>query len=317
MSVYNQVVKFAQQIKNDNIKNKIIYVKDKNVYLINKNELPSQYYQKTNILIVDDPERYLREINKEPTQQELNQFKFVGEIIPLIEQEEVYMPNELWEITIMNKPIKEILELRTLSKEWRDRIDSLWCKLIERDFKTKDYNKNDCYNEYKFMYGYKNMPSISINEIRDKITTLKLKNVTINDIILYFEEVGFKRIGNILYFDPNIVFTDSQFLNWLEGAQTSFSVQTGPWFTFFGKTKWKSKFDELAKFIKNITLKPFHTDTYPLSITYKDLYNLYEKKYGKGAFEKIYYETFKNKYKSKQTIKNKLELFYERVSMNK
>ena len=78
MSVYGQVIEFAKQIQKDKL-DKIIYVKDSNVYLIDKNELPNQYYQKTSILIVDDPVKYLKELNKrEPTEQELKQFELIS-----------------------------------------------------------------------------------------------------------------------------------------------------------------------------------------------------------------------------------------------
>ena len=232
-TVYDDVVKFAKQIKTEKSEGKKwIYVKNGKANLITY--LPSSYYQKTNILIVDDPIKYLKAINKrEPTQQELDQFTFVGEIIPLIEtnieQEEVYLPNELWEITIMNKPIKEILEMRTLSKEWRDRIDSIWCRLIERDFNTKEYNKNDCYNEYKFMYKFKGMPSMSTNEIQNIITDLELKDIKVNDIVKLFEMKGFKLIGNKLYFDPQIVFNTSRYLDYLE-ANVGYYSNRGPLF---------------------------------------------------------------------------------------
>ena len=91
--VYDQVVHFAKQIQKG--LNKVIYVKD-GVYLIDKSDLPNKYYQKTAILFVDNPKQYLKEINnKEPTQQEINQFKFIS--IPKI-NETIYadiMPPEL------------------------------------------------------------------------------------------------------------------------------------------------------------------------------------------------------------------------------
>ena len=66
--------------------------------------------------------------------------------------DELYLPEELWQEIIMNMSLKELLEKRELSSEWKDRIDSLWCRLIERDFPNIEYDKCNCEKQYRILY---------------------------------------------------------------------------------------------------------------------------------------------------------------------
>ena len=74
--VYQEVVKYAQLLKKETFTNqKWIYVDNKlNVHLID--DLPDEYYQKTDILLVANPYLYLKEINggKEPSKKDLDMF---------------------------------------------------------------------------------------------------------------------------------------------------------------------------------------------------------------------------------------------------
>ena len=189
MSIYDQVVNFAKEIKQKKLENKNwIYFKNNKVYLVNK--LPNEYYQKTNILIVDDPVKYLREINKkEPSELELKQFTFVGEIIPLIEEpikkEYIYgeiIPPELMREHLLSLPIKDILTMRSTSKEYINIIDKLWCDLIKRDYKNVKYDKNKCEEEYKEIYNIKKGLKISSQTVKKIIKKYdsKLKDEGIN-----------------------------------------------------------------------------------------------------------------------------------------
>ena len=279
MSVYNQVVDYAKQIKQG--LNKIIYVDSKlKVHLINKNELPDEFYQKTAIVFVNNPKQYLREINKkEPTTQELSQFKLISNIYKEepITQDEVYLPNELWEITLMNKPIEEIVKMRTLSKEWKNRIDSLWCKLIERDFKTKNYDKNDCMKGYIL---YKNFVTIPIKEIIDKAKEISLDEKLALSII---KDLGFLEYDGILYFEPKSFFNKDFYRN-LSSRIISYRPH------LFGSMSFDSSENKTLfkfyKFLKMINLKPFDVDHASLEFDYSTMFNMYEKVYGKGSFSK-------------------------------
>ena len=183
--MFADVVKFARQIKDEKL-DKVIYIKNNKTSLINKNQLPQTYYQKSNILFVDDPTAYLKEANnKNPTQQELSQFKLIGEDI---NNEEVYLPEELWEIIIMKKPINEIVKMRSLSKEWKRRIDKLWCKLLKRDF-DMDKDKN-CKKVYEKTYTNK-----QIFDPINKILKTIHPNLTFDSgVELYLSEI----IGNLV-----------------------------------------------------------------------------------------------------------------------
>lgn len=74
--VFQEVVKYAQLLKKEVFTHqKWIYVDNKlNVHLID--DLPEEYYQKTDILLVADPYLYLKEINggKEPIKKDLDIF---------------------------------------------------------------------------------------------------------------------------------------------------------------------------------------------------------------------------------------------------
>ena len=295
-TIYDDVVRYAKQIKTEKSEGKKwIYFKNNKVYLIDK--LPNSYYQKTVILIVDDPVTYLKEINKrEPTKNELDQFKFIGEIIPLIdEKEEVYLPNELWEITIMNKPIKEILEMRSLSKEWKDRIDSLWCKLIERDYGVKQ--TDNCYEQYKLLY---NMPKIYIKDIEKSIkkfmTDKLLKHMDKDfDLLSYFikelQDHSFKQVGNILYFDPKakIYKHKSVLIRVIIDKEDEVVISGIKYLPILGGG-YGSYHEDLIKVLDDMIYsflsKPMIIEHGIISIKPKDFKKIYEKLYGKNSLNK-------------------------------
>lgn len=298
--LYKEVVKLAQLIQKENAKGKKwIYFHDNTVDLIDI--LPNTYYQKTDILIVDDPTNYLIAINnRKPTQNELDQFTLINNIsiIEEVEQEELYLPEELWEITIMNKPIKEILEMRTLSKEWKDRIDSLWCKLFERDYPNQIYNKKDCYNEYKKKYEESKILHISKNEIRNIIKNIVSNNVDINlDKVLHVLSRSFVDKNNILYFDPKNFFDQIYkiYIIYQRTMDAMLPITVGSMVVHPGEDEeWYQILNNIPIF-KHFIIKK-RRDRYGLSFLYdyqiskKRFIELFEKAYGKESFDKYFLE---------------------------
>lgn len=79
--MFNKIIDLAKYIRRNKLENKEwIYVDNEfNVNLINI--LPNQYYFKNDILIVDNPYGYLKEINnREPAKHELDQFIYIDKI---------------------------------------------------------------------------------------------------------------------------------------------------------------------------------------------------------------------------------------------
>ena len=149
--VFDQVVKYAQKIRKEKLENKYwIYVKDNNVYFTNV--LPEQYHIKGDILVVDNPYSYLKEVNKrEPTQIELGLFKLVGNKKSILREEVIYMPPEITKQFLMNMDYNDIIKSQRISKDY-DKIikdDNFWCELLKRDFKNKKIMLDTCRDTYE------------------------------------------------------------------------------------------------------------------------------------------------------------------------
>ena len=199
MSVFDQVKRYAKQVKK--FENWIYVNRDLNVYLIDK--LPEKYYKKTDILIVDDPYKYLLEINKrKPTQKELDQFELVTRTEEVIYADIV--PPELIREKLLKLPIQDIVKNRRISKEYKGIIDDnkFWCELYERDYPKEKYDKTKCNEEYKRKFL---LPKITLNQIKD---VSKKYNVDEIDIIDLLERIHFRREANTWYFDPKSLFKD-------------------------------------------------------------------------------------------------------------
>ena len=135
--------------------------------------------------------------------------------------EELYLPEELWQEIIMKKSINEILEMRKLSKEWRDRIDSLWCRLLNRDFKIN--KKDNCYNEYKRNYTLKTHLTIEDDEIRKRFKKFREMNEKIfYDVI---KDVGFEYYEGFWYWNPKTQFERHE----KDDVITLFKIETKAW----------------------------------------------------------------------------------------
>lgn len=154
--IFNEVVKYAQKIRKEKLENKYwIYVKDNNVYFTNV--LPEQYHIKGDILVVDNPYSYLKEVNKrEPTQIELSLFTFIGEK-PILREEVIYMPPEITKQFLMNMNYNDIIKSQRISKDYKKIIDddNFWCELLKRDFKNKKIMLETCRETYDVYYKLK------------------------------------------------------------------------------------------------------------------------------------------------------------------
>ena len=197
--VLEKVIKYAQQIK-DKKSNKVIYVdKFLNVHLID--ELPQGYYRKTDILIVDDPIKYMKEITRrEPTANELKQFTLVGNIIDVEPVEEFKeLPIDVMKEQLLRLPIGDIVKNRRISKEYKGIIDenNFWCDLIRRDYPNIKFNKDACENDYKEAYKLVRSLTVTNEKIESvikkyKLDMKKLKKYIDDDLI----NIGFKREGD-------------------------------------------------------------------------------------------------------------------------
>ena len=107
------------------------------------------------------------------------------------------LPTELMEEIIMNMPLKEVLERRELSKEWRDVIDNLWCRLLKRDYNIKQ--KDDCKNKYVLLNDI-SIPKKKINSVLKKVIINNIDSIV--DLILV--NSGFKEEKDKWIFKPNI-----------------------------------------------------------------------------------------------------------------
>ena len=103
------------------------------------------------------------------------------------------LPEELLQEIVMNMPLKDVLKQRDVSKEWRNRIDSLWCRLLDRDFNIN--KKDNCYKEYKRNFILKTYLTFEDNKVKGKNKEL------FYDIV---KDIGFKNYDGLWYFVPKI-----------------------------------------------------------------------------------------------------------------
>ena len=310
-TIYDQVKKFAEQIQEG--LDKVIYVKDK-VYLIDKEKLPNKYYQKNNILFVDDRVKYLREINnREPNEEELDQFELIerkyGEIIP----------PELIREHLLSLSIEDIVKLRRTSKEWKKVIDNLWCDLIKRDYPGEKYNE-DCYNKYKKLYT--RITDKRIKKVADKY------NVSEDDVAHLLIESKFDPSEN-----DTFVLDFKQILNLITGMidfkncgivlsgnsnTIKYLIKRSDYKEYL--TNLFSAINELAPYIKdfpNINDESFKGVSIPkyIKISDKVFIGLYEEEYGKGSFERdLILELNKQGITDQNKIDKKLKKYYSIIN---
>ena len=153
--MFNKIVDLAKYIRRNKLENKEwIYVDNEfNVSLIDI--LPNQYYSKNDILIVDNPYGYLKEINnREPSVVELDQF--ISNETNFINRKQVkgyidinafnYMINSYRNLNNYLKSIiyadKKLCEEMTMNKECLGKgITGMVCKLNDvSDVVVKEVN---------------------------------------------------------------------------------------------------------------------------------------------------------------------------------
>ena len=318
---YKQIISYAQDIRKG--LNKVIYVdKDLKIYLINRNELPQQYYIKGDILFVHDPKQYLRALNnKDPTKYELDQFKLpTVTILPTIED---YIHKDLPEDTIreylLKLPVKDIVKSRRTSKEFKGIIDKneFWCNLIERDYKGKNYDKTKCNEEYKELYKYEKMLFIRVedfNIIKDLSERYQLKEYIL-DII---KSITIERKGK-LYFDLDRVL--SYLVNKNRDLLTIYKNRSycKVWLhTSFYDGPNVNEYMNMLNLIKNILPSIFEFDVIGpgtsnlLNINMKNFIKEYNNIY--GSFDRDYIELSKQHGGKINTIKHNLNRLYEKLN---
>ena len=66
--------------------------------------------------------------------------------------EEIYLPNDIIDEMLMKMTINEILKKSTISKQWKERVNTLWCRLLDRDYKIK--TTTECKKKYREEYSF-------------------------------------------------------------------------------------------------------------------------------------------------------------------
>ena len=164
MSVFDNVIKFAQYIKDNKlVGKKWVYVDDKlNVRLIGKEQLPMRFYIKGDKLIVANPKKYVEAV-KHKVKDDVDNFILIE---PTITYEKL-IPTELIREHLLSLPIEDIVKMRKTSKEYRDIIDKLWCDLMKRDY--PEYKYDNCEQNYKELYTMEHGNIITYKKINDAI----------------------------------------------------------------------------------------------------------------------------------------------------
>ena len=101
--------------------------------------------------------------------------------------EENYLPIEIKQEILMGMTLEEILDRRKLSKEWKEAVDNLWCRLLKRDYDIKTNEK--CYNKYKRKYDAIRKLSIPFKKIED---VAKIYGIPFDYLCSLLELLGFK-----------------------------------------------------------------------------------------------------------------------------
>ena len=231
--------------------------------------------------------------------------------------EEVYLPEELWEITIMNTPLKELLKLRQTSKEWRDRIDSLWCKLLERDYPGREYDKSKCKEQYEYMHRFLVITNDQLKIIYDKIKDLKgyTENAKKSVIGKRLTRNGFIKKDGFWYFDPKKIFNDESLVEdlFLSLIDDDYDHVVG--FQELSNDIGSSSLENMVSSIINKFIKDM-IDVQHQAISYRNWVILYERAYGNfnNYFKYImnhYLNDKGRKYNKKDTPEILLEKFYQ------
>ena len=110
--------------------------------------------------------------------------------------EENYLPIEIKQEILMGMTIEEILDRRKLSKEWKEAVDNLWCRLLKRDYNIK--TNEDCYDKYKRKYDTIKTLSVPFKKIEDVTASYKIPS---EDFYILLEFLGFRRMepGSFFY----------------------------------------------------------------------------------------------------------------------
>ena len=288
--MYKQVVTYAQHIRKDKLENKFwIYVdKDLNVHLLNK--LPNEYWIKGDILTVWDPEKYLYEVNKrKATKNELDQFRLIEPITKDINKL-IYgkvIPPELIREHLLSLPIKDIVRSRTISKEFKNIIDKneFWCKLIQRDFPEQPYDENNCYDSYKEMYPYKNLPFLSYKRIKE---IAKKYNANVDDLsylLDFLHYSGKTRYGR--YFEPSYV---------LNGRSFPIDIASNRKIRIYAIEFNFDRIPDKIKLLNELLPTLFHIDDDITIPSFKDFMDLYNKAYNNN-FDKDFIKSMVKSYR--------------------
>ena len=103
--------------------------------------------------------------------------------------DEIWLPNDIIDELLMNMKIEEILERSRISKRWKERVNTLWYRLLERDFDVKgilDVKSIDDNKEiYKNNYLIVNSIIIKENDIHKVVYETK----KIRDRELYKKQI--------------------------------------------------------------------------------------------------------------------------------
>ena len=309
MSISKQIAKLTKYIKD----NEYVYVSDKlTVHLMKY--LPSKYYIK-DILIVEDPKQYLTYIHKrEPTNIELSQFILVKQKIRKM-GDIVYddiVPPEVTKISLIYLPMNQILKMRTLSKTYKNIIDTMWYDLMKRDYPNEIFDKTIPFITYKFLFCIKKMPSITLDYIIQKTTWTNLWEP--EQLIPIIEAIGFTRHHNVWYFDPRRVFSHIHIKDLMSGCiYCDIKLFNGREYTIDNAMNMSHARTLFYK-VSEVLPEKFYIDfpeTGNTHIYYSYVLKMYDSVYGKGSFDEDFISIVSKIDKKGKTSKELLDRFHE------
>ena len=88
---------------------------------------------------------------------------------------EIWLPDDIIDEVLMKMTIKEILEKARTSKRWEERMNTLWCRLLDRDYKIK--KDKGCKEIYKNYYKIERDIVIHDEDIEKAINSSIGKNM--------------------------------------------------------------------------------------------------------------------------------------------
>ena len=213
------------------------------------------------------------------------------------------IPNELIKEHLLSLPIKDIMNCRLVSKEFKSVIDNLWYDLIKRDFHV--YIKNNCEKEYRERYSKRNDLYITKQEIIDIANEVynKVKYFSIDDIISDIEgtllSLGYRydKYIDIYSYYPKCLLEEVFF-----AMKNTRHINIGDYDTYifnkferfagrYNNIKICSKeynryLNNLKHFFPKLMNKTCFTFDYDcITITYYNYYELYDKTYGNETFD--------------------------------